>query len=378
MKVEVKKEAYNKLKKHFPWVYKNEIEKMPKCNKGDIVDLVYKGEYVATAFFNPLSKITARVISFEDVVIDKKFFEERIKKAIKKRESLKSITNSFRLIHSEADFLPGLIVDKYGDYLVVSFTTAGMDNFKGIIIEILIELLNPKGIFEKADKIREKEGLEVISQKLYGEIEDEFLIVENNKKFLTNLITGQKTGFFLDQRKNRKIVGEYGNKKTLDLFSNAGGFGIYAEAEFTKFVEISASACSLIEKNCELNNLKNYEIVKADVFKFLETEKEKYDLIIIDPPAFAKNKNAKKNALKGWKYLIVNALKLLEEGGYLALFSCSHSIREKDLLDLALSSSLIDNSYLEVIEFLKQDIDHPYILNIPNSLYLTGVLLRKI
>jgi len=377
MKAEIKKEAYNKLKKHFPWVYKNEIIKVPECNPGDVVDLVYNGEYAATAFFNPLSKISARVISFERVHIDREFFEKRIKKAINKRESLKNITNSFRLIHSEADFLPGLIVDKYGDYLVVSFTTAGMDNFKGIIIEILIDLLSPKGIYEKADKIRIKEGLEVVSQKLYGEIEDEFLIIENNKKFLTNLISGQKTGFFLDQRKNRKVVGSFRNKKTLDLFANAGGFGIYANAEFTKFVEISASACSLIEKNCELNNLKNYEIVKSDVFKFLEREKEKYDLIIIDPPAFAKNKNAKKGALKGWKYLIVNSLKLLEDGGYLALFSCSHSINQKDLLDLALSSSIIDNSYLEVIEFLKQDIDHPFILNIPNSLYLTGVLLRK-
>ena len=378
MKVEIKKSGFEKLKKHFPWVYKNEIEKIPDCNKGDIVDLVYKGEYVATAFFNPLSKITARVISFEDVVIDKKFFKNRIKKAIKKRDFLKHITNSFRLIHSEADFLPGLIVDKYGDYLVVSFTTAGVDNFKGVIIEILIDLLQPKGIFEKADKIREKEGLEVVSQKLYGEIEDEFLIVENDKRFLTNLITGQKTGFFLDQRKNRKIVGEYGNKKTLDLFSTAGGFGIYAGAEFTKFVEISALACSQIEKNCELNSLKNYEIVKTDVFKFLESEKEMYDLIIIDPPAFAKNKNAKKNALKGWKYLIVNSLKLLEEGGYLALFSCSNAINQKDLLDLALSSSVLQNCNLEVIDFLKQDIDHPYILNIPNFLYLTGVLLRKV
>jgi 23S rRNA (cytosine1962-C5)-methyltransferase len=142
-------------------------------------------------------------------------------------------------------------------------------------------------------------------------------------------------------------------------------------------VEISALACSLIEKNCELNNLQNYEIVKADVFKFLENEKEKYDLIIVDPPAFAKTKSARKGAIKGWKYLIVNSLKLLEKGGYLALFSCSHSITSKDLLDLALSSSVIDNSYLEVIEFLKQDIDHPYMINIPNSLYLTGVLLRK-
>ena len=378
MKAEINKEAFLKLKKKFPWVYKNEIISIPECNPGDVADLMYKGEYVATAFLNPLSKITARVISFDKMHINREFFENKIKAAIEKRNGLEKITNSYRLIHSEADFLPGLIVDKYGEYLVLSITTAGMENFKGIILEILIDLLKPKGIYEKGDKIRQKEGLEVASQKLYGEIEDDFIIIENNKKFLTNLISGQKTGFFLDQRRNRRIVGKYGNKKTLDLFANAGGFGIYANAEFTKFVEISANACSLIEKNCELNNLKNYEIVKMDVFKFLEKENEKYDLIIIDPPAFAKNKNAKKGALKGWKYLIVNSLKLLEKGGFLALFSCSYAINQKDLLDLALSSSIIDNSYLEVIEFLKQDIDHPYILNIPNSLYLTGLLLRKV
>ena len=377
MKIEITKQGYEKLKKRAPWLYQNELKIIPKCDPGTIADLIYKGEYVATAFINPISKITARIVSFEKTNIDKEFFKNRIEKAVKKREKLWNITNSMRLIHSEADFLPGLIVDMYQNNIIVSFTTAGMDNFKGIIIELLIELLNPKGIYEKGDKIRQKEGLEIASQTLYGEVDDEFIILENDKKFYTRLKEGQKTGFFLDQRKNRKIVGEYGNKRTLDLFANAGGFGIYARAEFTKFVEISALACSLIEKNCELNSIENYEIVKSDVFKFLEKEKNTYDLIIIDPPAFAKNKSARKGAIKGWKYLIVNSLKILEEGGYLALFSCSHSITSKDLLDLALSSSIIDNSYLEVIEFMKQDIDHPFLLNIPNSLYLTGVLLRK-
>ncbi|GAB6044587.1 class I SAM-dependent rRNA methyltransferase [Caminibacter profundus] len=389
MKIEITKSGYEKLKKRAPWIYKNELKDIPDCDSGTLADLVYKGKYIATAFINSKSKITARILSFEKVNIDRHFFENRIKNAINKRVSKSivpgskfningSITNSLRLIHSEADFLPGLIVDKYGENLVVSFTTAGMNNYKGIIIEILIDVLNPKGIYEKGDKVREKEGLEVISQTLCGEVDDEFIIVENDKLFLTNLKEGQKTGFFLDQRKNRYIVGQYGNKRTLDLFANAGGFGIYSEAKFTKFVEISSLACSQIEKNCELNKLRNYEIVKKDVFKFLEQEKEMYDLIIIDPPAFAKSKSARLNALKGWKYLIVNSLKLLEKDGYLALFSCSHSITSKDLLDIALSSSIIDKSYLEVVEFLKQDIDHPYILNIPNSLYLTGVLLRKV
>jgi len=384
MKIEITKEAFNKIKRKVPWLYKNELISIPECDGGSIADLVYKGEYAATAFINPVSKITARILSFEKINFDKEFLRKRIQKAVQKRnlkngifEINASVTNSARLIHSEADFLPGLIVDKYGDNLVVSFTTAGMDNYKGVILEILIELLNPKGIYEKGDKIREKEGLEVVSHTLWGDVDGEFIIEENGKKFLTDLKEGQKTGFFLDQRKNRSVVGKFGNKKTLDLFSNAGGFGIYANAEYTKFVEISALACSQIEKNCSLNGIENYDIIKSDVFKFLEKEKETYDLIIIDPPAFAKNKKARQGAIKGWKYLIVNALKLLEDGGYLALFSCSHSITSKDLLDLALSSSIIDNSYLTVMEFLKQDVDHPYVLNIPNSLYLTGVLLRK-
>jgi 23S rRNA (cytosine1962-C5)-methyltransferase len=230
MKVEITKNAYEKLKRRFPWVYKNEIIKLPECDKGSIADLTYKGKYVATAFINPLSKITARVISFEKVLVDIDFFYTRIKNALEKRAvsiDSKNImlsleekfnSNSLRLIHSEADFLPGLIVDKYGDNLVISFTTAGMDNFKGIIVEILIDLLSPKGIYEKGDKIREKEGLEVINETLYGNVDDEFMIIENNKKFLTHLKVGQKTGFFLDQRKNRKIVGEYGNKLLQLLF----------------------------------------------------------------------------------------------------------------------------------------------------------------
>jgi len=378
MKVEITKQAYEKIKRKTPWLYKNEL-KVPECDAGSVAELIYRGEYCATAFINPKSKITARILSYEKVSVDREFFKQRIKTAIERRSIIgKNVTNSLRLVHSEADFLPGLIVDRYGDNVVTSFTTAGMDNFKGLIVEILIELLKPKGIYEKGDKIREKEGLEVLSHTLYGEVDNEFIINEHSKKFLTHLKDSQKTGFFLDQRKNRKAVSKFKAKRVLDLFSNAGGFGIYAGGEYTKFVEISALACSLIEKNCELNGMKNYDVVKADVFKFLEKENETYDMIIIDPPAFAKNKKARSGAIKGWKYLIVNSLKLLKKGGYMALFSCSHSITQKDLLDLALSSSIIDNSYLEVVEFLKQDVDHPYLLNVPNSLYLTGAVLRKL
>ncbi len=376
MRIEIKKGAKEKLDRFFLWIYKNEIVSLKEIKDVGIADIFYKGEFIAKAFVNPKSEIVARVITFQDEKIDREFFKRKIKRAILKRDF--SNTNAYRLIHSEADFLPGLIVDRYGDNLICSFTTAGMELFKEDIVSILIELLNPKGIYEKADKIRKKEGLLVENKTLYGEVDKEFIIEENGRKFLVDLKEGQKTGFFLDQRRNRKVVGELKVKRCLDLFANAGGFGIYSKAEFIKFVEISELACKQVKINCNLNKITNFHIEKSDVFKFLERGDDiQYDLIVVDPPAFAKSKREKKGALRGWKYLIVNSLKLLEDGGYLALFSCSAAVGTKDLLDLALSSAAIEGCFLEVIEFLKQDVDHPYILNVPNSLYLTGVILKK-
>ena len=376
MKIEIKKSAKDKLDKFFVWIYKNEIVSLNGIEKVEVADVFYKGKFIAKAFVNPLSEITGRILSFENEKIDRDFFKKRVKRAISKREFQN--TDSYRIIHSEADFLPGLIVDRYGDNLVCSFTSAGMELFKDEIVSVLVELLNPKGIYERADKIRLKEGLSLKSGELYGKIDEEFIIKENGKKFFTNLKESQKTGFFLDQRENRERVGKLKVKKCLDLFANAGGFGIYSQADFVRFVEISEFACKQIKKNCLLNSLVNFDIKKSDVFKFLEKNDDTtYDLIVVDPPAFAKSKKEKRGALKGWKYLIVNSLRLLEEGGYLALFSCSAAIGIKDILDLALSSAAIERCALEVVEFLKQDKDHPYMLNIPNSLYLTGVILKK-
>ena len=253
-----------------------------------------------------------------------------------------------------------------------------MDRLKKLIVDKLIETLKPKGIFEKASKVREKEGLPIENKLLYGKIDDEFIVEENGRQFKTPLKSSQKTGFYLDQRKNRHVVSMYGNQRTLDLFSFSGGFGIYAKAKYTKFVDVSEQAIKLVEENCSLNGIENYDAVKMDVFKFLETEKEQYDLIIIDPPAFAKNRNAIKGAMKGLKFITINALNLLEQNGHIAIFSCSNAIGFEHLLEVARTSSQKVGCELELISFLKQDIDHPFLLNIPSSLYLTGLLLRKV
>jgi 23S rRNA (cytosine1962-C5)-methyltransferase len=374
-KVDISKKAFEKLQKRVPWLYRIELPETIYAEPGEVVKLVHQGIYLATAFVNPRSTIAARIVDYGKEPVDADFFRRRIERAIERRRGIDS--NAMRLVHSEADGLPGLVADRYGENLVLSFTTAGMDRFKAEITEIFVESLSPKGIYEKGDRIRLKEGLDAVDRTLYGEVDEKFLIEEGSRRFETDLKASQKTGFFLDQRANRRIVGRYGAKRTLDLFANAGGFGIYAGAEFTKFVEISELACGQIETNCRLNDLRNYEIVKADVFGFLEKETENYDLIILDPPAFAKSRKARGGALKGWKYLLVRSLKLLEDGGHLAVFSCSHAIGLKDLLDLSLSSAVLEGCRLEVVETMKQDIDHPWMLDVPNSLYLTGALLRK-
>ncbi len=377
IQVYLNKQGLKKIKSRHPWIYNKEIKSIKGQPKpGEVGYIVANDEIIATGFVNTNSKITFRALDFSYIRDIEITLKNRLKKSILKRENLKN-TNSKRLVHAEADGLPGLIVDQYGDNLICSFDSAGMDNLMEIIIEMLKQLTNPKAIYKKDGPVRLKEGLKIDSKEIYGKLDEMFIIEENGRFFKTYLKDSQKTGFYLDQRKNRLIVSKYKGKRTLDLFAHSGGFGIYTSANYTKFVEISSKACKLIKENCVLNNVENYEVISQNVFSFLEREKDTYDLIIIDPPPFAKNKNSIKNALKGYKFLLTQSLKILENTGYLAIFSCSNVIGLKELLDIALKSSLATASNLEIVEFLKQDIDHPALVNIPSSLYLKGLLLRK-
>jgi len=290
-------------------------------------------------------------------------------------------------VHSEADFLPGLIVDKYDKYISFQINTAGMENFRDKIIDSLVEIFLPKGVYDKSDrKIRKIEGLDTKNKVVYGIVPENLVIVENEVKFSVYLKEGQKTGFYLDQRKNRKIISEYvkSGDKILDLFSNSGGFGIYAGkrgSEYIKFVDISENALNQVEYNCKINQIKNYAIVKKDVFDFLKKEiatGRTYNLIIIDPPSFAKTKHEKEGALRGFKYLLINGLKLLEKDGYLAVFSCSYHVDLEDLMNVLMQAARDTQNLIEILEILKQDKDHPIAANMPESFYLKGLLVRKL
>ncbi len=381
-KIILKKSALPKIKQKNLWIYKNEIKKLPNLKAGEIVDIYIGNEYLATGYINPDSKITVRILSFEKTDINS-LIRNRIKEAIQKRENLKSITNAYRIIHSEADLLPGLIVDFYNGYIAIQINTAGMENFRHLILDTLIEILSPEGIIDKSDeKVRKKEGLTTENKVLYGSIPDKILITENNINFSVYLKEGQKTGFYLDQRKNRKLVSEYVQTgfKVLDLFSNAGGFGIHCGkkgADFIKFVDVSDLALNQVQENCRLNEITNFQTIKEDAFDFLKNETDSYDLIIVDPPSFAKSRHERQGALRGFKYLIVNSLKILNPKGYLAVFSCSHHISMQDLIDLTTSSAAITGDILEIKEFMYQDKDHPAVINMPNTLYLKGLLVQK-
>lgn len=378
-----------KIKSKNLWIYSREIKEIKGSVKaGDLVRLsTPSGKFLGVGYINPLSKITVRVLSFEDVDIDEKFLKERVEKAYRLREDLFSKTNAIRIIHAEADFLPGLIVDYYDGYLSIQINTAGMERLREYIIKALLDVINPKGMIDKSDRVsRQIEGLCPQENNVYGDIPEDIIIIENDIRFSINLMNSQKTGFYLDQRANREKVSSYVKEGSvvLDLFSNTGGFGIYAAsrgADFVKFVDISSSAISLIEKNIKLNRYKNFSIVKSDVFDFLKDELKsgiKYDVIVLDPPPFAKSKNEREGALRGFKYLILNSLKLLEKDGYLAVFSCSHHISHQDLIDITFEALRDTGFTVRYLDFLKQDIDHPYILNIPNSFYLKGFLVQKV
>lgn len=384
--VTITKSASYKLKSFFCWVYQNELISPTDVADGEIVDVLsHNGEFLGRGYINQQSKITVRILTFEQRTIDQEFFTARLRQALAKRQNIIQTSDAYRVVHSEADFLPGLIVDWYNGYAAIQINTLGMERFRAQILQALIDVLNPKGIFDKSDiKVRAKEGIETQNGVIYGEVPQEITMAENGISFLVNLYEGQKTGFYLDQRRNRQAVSHHIHKddKVLDIFCNAGGFGLYAlqKRAHVRFVDLADHALAQVAQNITLNGFETCEIIKQDAFDFLTLEKmtkNTYDCIVLDPPPFAKTKKEAEGAIKGFKFLLSAALKLLNENGIVAVFSCSHHVAMNDLLELSLEASTKARIPLEVIDMLRADEDHPYILNIPNSAYLSGIVLRK-
>ena len=379
-----KNEEIEKLE-GFPWIFNNEINSFEgNIVNGEIVKvLTIDKRFVCYGFLNTNSKIMVRILSLnEDDIIDREFFKQRMKYAIDHR--LKLGWNATRLIFSEADFLPGLVVDKYGDYLSVQFMSLGMDKIKDMIVELLVELTNCKGIYERSDMpVREKEGLEQTKGFLYNEFNPRVECEEDGIRFIVDIENGQKTGYFLDQKLNRDILRLYAKDAyVLDAFSNVGGFALHACKYGAKHVDacdISQRACDEIMNNAKLNNYTQLEAKCVDVFNYLRDEeknKGKYDLIILDPPAFSKNKDTLKKAYRGYKEINMQAMKIIKSGGYLLTFSCSQHMTPDLFMQMVNDAARDAKRTVQFLDFRIQSPDHPALLQSEDQLYLKCMILR--
>jgi len=395
-----------------PWVFSGAIERVEgKVDAGGLVDLfTHAGQFLGRGYYNPCSQIAIRLLSRQPVAIDKAFFQERIEGALAIRKPILSPeTTACRLIHSEGDLLPGLICDRYGNYLVLQLNTAGMERFRDWIIAILKDLLSPLMIYDRSDAAkRAQEGLPDSTGPIAGAeggplasgsdqrvtfgsglaregtVPDHIEIRENGIKFLVDVKGGQKTGFYLDQRDNRSLIrGLAHGKRALNCFSYTGGLSVAASlggAASVTSVEASADALELCKENLVLNNiaLEGQRLVKADVFQFLRDDQDDYDLIILDPPAFAKRKGQVKGAIRGYKDINLYAMKRAKKGGMILTCSCSQHI-DATLFQKILSYAAADaGRQLQVLGHWGAPQDHPTALHHPEGAYLKAFLLRVV
>jgi 23S rRNA (cytosine1962-C5)-methyltransferase len=379
------------LRRH-PWIFSGAIQHLDgEPASGETVDVLsFDKEFLARASYSSNSQIRARVWTFEDEPIDNEFFRNRIRKAIGSRDTwyLKLDTDSYRLIYAESDNIPGLIVDRYGDVLVLQSLTAGSEFWKKTIADLLLEEMELSTIYERSDAdVRELEGLEPKVGILRGALSSFiFPITEHNLKFNINLQSGHKTGFYLDQRENRRRVHELAkDKDVLDCFCYTGGFTVNALAGGAKSVlsiDSSADALALAEQNVELNNLslEKTNFLEGDVFQLLRKfrdENRSFDMIILDPPKFAPTAAQAERAARGYKDINLLAFKLLRPGGILITFSCSGGI-DAGLFQKIIAGAALDASVdAQIVEHLSQGPDHPVSLHFPEGAYLKGLICYK-
>lgn len=366
-----------------PWVFNTQIGQISgNFNPADIVEVKSAcKQFLGRGYINPKSNIAVRILTQEDVPIDKNFFARRIQQAINFRKKIISKeTNVFRLVFSESDFLPGLIVDKYGDCLVMQTLTLGMDNRKHILAEILKEILNPKGIYLRNDvPVRVLEGLALEKMILLGKFPTRQEVLENGIRFIVDIENGQKTGFYIDQRDNRLFLKHLAKDKTvLDCFCYSGGFSIYSlfhKAAAVTALDISGHALALAGANLKLNNLnpKLCEFKEANAFdelKRFSREKKKFDLVVLDPPSFTKSKDKIENALRGYREINLRAMQILNKQGILVSATCSYHINDEAFKQIIQKAAKDARRTIRLIKWGMQAQDHPILLNINETSYL--------
>jgi len=387
-KVYLKRGRERRIQGGHPWIYRGEIERIEGSLEGgeEVIVLDYRGKYIGRGLGNPLSIISVRLFTWEDEELDEGFFRKRLEKAGERRAALDLDTDAVRLVFSEADGLPGLIVDRYDRYIVVQFLTLGMDRRKEMITSLIREVFSPDAVFERSDvRTREHEGLDRIKGNLWGSLPENLEVHIGKARFLVDAFEGQKTGLFLDQRENSILAGSLmADMEVLDCFSYTGGFGIQAAlsgARHVTFVEISDEAVRFAGRNIELNGIEDRSTVVAsnafDVLKEYDREGRTFDAVVLDPPSFTRSKKSLEGARRGYKEINLRALKILRPGGLLVTSTCSQHLSPDLFQEIVREAAQDARVSTRLIDFRGQAMDHPVLVEIPETRYLCCLFLRK-
>jgi 23S rRNA (cytosine1962-C5)-methyltransferase len=367
------------------WVYRSDVRDVGEASGGAIVRVVDDaGNLVGQAFHSDRSEIALRFLTTNDETIDRAWWRARLQRCAESRVLIGRETNAYRLVYSEGDLLPSLIVDRYDDIIVLQTLSQGTETLKGLFVELLIEQCNPRAIIERNDaRVRQFEGLELQSGVLYGDKPDEIEIKQHGVRFLASPLGGQKTGAFLDQRENYQAARSVAHGRAMDCFTFNGGFAlqIASSCESVIAIDISGDAVAAAERNAELNAAGNVEFRTANVFDALremESSGERFDTIILDPPAFAKSRATIKAAVRGYKEINLRAMKLLNPGGVLVTCSCSYHMSEALFLEIIGAAALDARRRLQMIEKRGQSRDHPVLLGVPETHYLKCLIARVV
>jgi 23S rRNA (cytosine1962-C5)-methyltransferase len=381
----VNKKGADRVRQGHLWIYRSDVV-VVDAEGGSIVTVKdERGNFVGQALFSDASQIALRFLTQTNETIDRDWLQRRIREAGGRRH-ISPETNAYRLIYSEGDLLPSLIVDRYADVLVMQTLSQGTDAIKSMLTEILVEEFNPRAVIERNDvRVRELEGLPLMAGVIYGVAPEELEILQHGLRFIVQPLGGQKTGSFLDQRENRlaaRAAAQTTNRgRALDCFTFNGAFALHLASVCEKVIaiDISGDAVAAARRNASLNEITNVEFLEANVFdvvREMEAAGERFDVIVLDPPAFAKNRASLKAAIRGYKEINLRALKLLNSGGVLITCTCSFHVSEELFLEILAHAAIDAHRRVQVIEKRMQATDHPVLVGVPETYYLKCVIAR--
>ncbi len=381
--VKISRKGESRVESGHPWIYASDVTERGDAQRGEAVRVLNpKGRCLGVAHYSSTSQITLRLLTREDRTLDRSFYFGRLRDAFSFRKRVASECEAYRLVHAEGDLLPGLIADRYGDYLVLQLLDQGMDAAKNTLTECLQELMSPKGVLARNDvPVRKLEALSQEPEVLAGEIPDRVPVRINGLTLQADLKGGQKTGVYLDQRENYAAAARWARGRALDCFTSTGGFALSmaGRCESVEGVDSSPDALKTADANRRANGIENVTFREANAFDYLSglaLARRQFDAIVLDPPAFAKSRANLDSALRGYKEINYKALKLLQPGGVLVTCSCSYHVNEAALFQVVAEAALDARRTLRVLERRTQASDHPIMLTVPETLYLKCLILE--